>query len=226
MRALIIDDDLYHLKLTSFLLEDAGYEVVTTSDPAVVVQAARQRIVDIIILDVEMPNAHGFELCSEIRQFSTIPIIFLSGRNQLQDRVRGLALGADDYLAKPYEPLELLARMQAVLRRHQRKAKVAEAAINLEGIRLDPVNHMVTFSDNHSSELTPIEFRLLYYLMQNAGRILSTDQILDNVWGYSDNGGRNLVAVNIRRLRSKIETTSETRGRIRTITKIGYSFDS
>jgi two-component system, OmpR family, response regulator RegX3 len=226
MKALIVDDDLYHLKLTSFLIEDAGYSAETTNDSNSVLQAVRNRDADIIILDVEMPHMNGFDLCREIRRVSDVPIIFLSGRNKLQDRVQGLGIGADDYLTKPFEPLELLARMEAVLRRHNTGIRTVESEISHDGITLDPVNHMVTFSNNRSSELTPIEFRLLYYLMQNAGRILSTDQILDKVWGYNDEGGRNLVAVYIRRLRTKIQAANDARQRIRTITKIGYCFDT
>jgi DNA-binding response OmpR family regulator len=223
---LIVDDDLYNLKLTSFLLEDSGYNVIKASNGSDALRAIQDQELDIILLDVEMPQINGFDLCREIRCVSSVPIIFVSGRDQLQDRVMGLQMGADDYLTKPFEPLELLARMGAVLRRWKMSLEAQSAKISQNGITLDPLTHIVTFGDNQTRDLTPIEFRLLYYLMQNAGRILSTDQILDNVWGYTDQSGRNLVAVYIRRLRSKFEAASEARERIRTVTKIGYCFDA
>ena len=226
MDVLIADDDPYNLRLTSFLLEDAGYKVVKTNNGAEALAAIQEQEFDIILLDVEMPQINGFDVCREIRRISTVPIIFVSGRDQLQDRVMGLQIGADDYLTKPFEPLELLARMGAVVRRWKMSLGPQDTKISQKGITLDPLTHMVTFGDTQSRDLTPIEFRLLYYMMQNAGRTLTTDQILDNVWGYTDQSGRNLVAVYIRRLRSKFDVASGASERIRTVTKIGYCFDA
>jgi DNA-binding response OmpR family regulator len=224
MAILVADDDLLHVKLTAFLLEASGYEVIKACDGPAAIQAANQYNLDLILLDVCLPNGNGFEICRQIRRTSDVPIIFLTGRSQLQDRVMGLQIGADDYVAKPFEPQELLARVEAVLRR--RDADLLNPVVRLSqgDIMIEPIEHNVLFSDGRTVTLTPIEFRLIYYLMKNAGRVLNTDQILTKVWGYDDTGSSNLVAVYIRRLRAKIEDDPKIPTRIITIPNLGYKF--
>ena len=172
-----------------------------------------------------MPKSNGFDICRQIRRSSDIPIIFLSGRSQLQDRVMGLQLGGDDYLVKPYEPSELLARVEAVLRRRNSDLLNPSTRLSQGDFTLDPVEHKVFFTDGRSVELTPLEFRLLYYLMKNAGRILNVGQILNKVWGYDYEGESNLVAVYIRRLRTKIEHDPEHPRYVITMRNLGYKFE-
>lgn len=224
MEILVADDDLASVKLTSFLLEDAGYKVIKAYDAAGVLQAVEQRSPDLVLLDVGMPKVSGFDICRQIRRISDVPIIFVTGSGQLQDRVTGLQIGGDDYLVKPFEPAELLARVEAVLRRRNSDLVNPVTRISQGPLTLDPIEHTVLFEDGRSVVLTPIEFRLLYYLMQNTGRVLSASQILSKVWGYDYEGESNLVAVYIRRLRAKIEPDIDAPRHIITVRNLGYKF--
>ncbi|ABU59710.1 response regulator transcription factor [Roseiflexus castenholzii] len=224
MEILVADDDLASVKLTSFLLEDAGYRVIKAYDAAGVLHAIEQRTPDLVLLDVGMPKVSGFDICRQIRRMSDVPIIFVTGSGQLQDRVTGLQIGGDDYLVKPFEPAELLARVEAVLRRRNSDMVNPVTRISQGPLTLDPIEHTVLFEDGRHVVLTPIEFRLLYYLMQNSGRVLSPDQILNKVWGYDYEGESNLVAVYVRRLRAKIESDGESPRHIITVRNLGYKF--
>ncbi|HMO55876.1 MAG TPA: response regulator transcription factor [Roseiflexaceae bacterium] len=225
MHILVADDDLPSVKLTSFLLEEAGYQVVKAYDGPGILKSIEERAPDLVLLDVSMPQSSGFDVCRQIRRTSDVPIIFLSARSQLQDRVMGLQIGGDDYLIKPFEPSELLARVEAVLRRRNSEMLNPSARLTQGDITLDPVEHRVLFGDGRMVELTPLEFRLLYYLMQNSGRVLSTSQILSKVWGYDYEGESNLVAVFIRRLRLKIEPNSDRPQHLITVRNLGYKFE-
>ncbi|EFO79516.1 two component transcriptional regulator [Oscillochloris trichoides DG-6] len=226
MYILVADDDIPSVKLTSFVLEEAGYRVLKVYDAQSVLQAVDQHNPDLILLDVMMPKSNGFDICRQIRRNSDVPIIFLSGRSQLQDRVMGLQIGGDDYLVKPYEPSELLARVEAVLRRRNSDLLSTSSRLSHGDLTLDPVEHKAIFSDGRTIELTPLEFRLLYYLMKNAGRILNVSQILSKVWGYDYEGESNLVAVYIRRLRTKIERDPEHPTYVITVRNLGYKFEA
>ncbi|GAB4112419.1 MAG: response regulator transcription factor [Roseiflexaceae bacterium] len=225
MQILVADDDLNNVKLASFLLEEAGYKVIKTHDGQKVLALIEEHQPDLLLLDVSMPTMNGFEVCQQIRRVSDIPIIFLSGHSQLQDRIKGLQIGGDDYLVKPFEPSELLARIEAVLRRSNNDALNPSTRISQGEITLDPVEHKVLFTDGRVISLTPLEFRLLYYLMKNAGRVLSGSQILSKVWGYDFEGESNLVAVYVRRLRTKVEREPESPRHIITMRNLGYKFE-
>lgn len=225
MHILVADDDLPSVKLTSFLLEEAGYRVCKAYDGPSIITSIEQNTPDLVLLDVSMPKANGFDICRQIRRTSDVPIIFLSARSQLQDRVTGLQIGGDDYLVKPFEPSELLARVEAVLRRRNSDMLNPSARISQGDITLDPVEHRVLCADGRTIDLTPLEFRLLYYLMKNAGRVLNTTQILSKVWGYDYEGQSNLVAVYIRRLRTKVEKEPETPVHVLTVRNLGYKFE-
>ncbi|NOK59524.1 MAG: response regulator transcription factor [Chloroflexi bacterium AL-W] len=226
MHILVADDDLPSVKLTSFLLEEAGYRVIKAYDGPTILSSVENQQPDLILLDVSMPKTNGFDICRHIRRTSDVPIIFLSARSQLSDRVTGLQIGADDYLVKPFEPSELLARVEAVLRRRNSDMLNPSTRLTQGDITLDPVEHKVLFSNGRVVELTPLEFRLLYYLMKNSGRVLGTSQILSKVWGYDYEGESNLVAVYIRRLRTKIETDSEQPKHVITVRNLGYKFEA
>jgi DNA-binding response OmpR family regulator len=225
MHILVADDDLPSVKLTSYLLEEAGYQVVKAYDGPSILQSIEQHNPDLVLLDVMMPKASGFDICRQIRRTSDVPIIFLSARSQLQDRVMGLQIGGDDYLIKPFEPSELLARVEAVLRRRNSDMLNPSVRLSQGDITLDPVEHKVLFANGRTVELTPLEFRLLYYLMKNSGRVLNTSQILSKVWGYDYEGESNLVAVYVRRLRTKVEEDPERPRHVITVRNLGYKFE-
>src|SRR5262249_1615560 len=147
MHILVADDDLPSVKLTSFLLEEAGYPVFTASAGPSILQAVEQYNPDLILLDVSMPKSNGFDICRQIRRTSDVPIIFLSARSQLQDRVTGLQIGGDDYLVKPFEPSELLARVEAVLRKGNKDMLNPSSRLNQGELNLDPVVHKVVCND-------------------------------------------------------------------------------
>ena len=225
MHILVADDDVPSVKLTAFVLEEAGYRVSRAYEAASILQAIEEDSPDLVLLDVMMPKISGFDVCRQIRRNSDVPIIFLSGRSQLQDRVTGLQIGGDDYLTKPYEPSELLARVEAVLRRRNQEVLNTSVRLTQGDITLDPVAHKAIFTDGRIVDLTPLEFRLLYYMMKNVGRILNASQILTKVWGYDYDGESNLVAVYVRRLRTKIERDPDRPRHVITVRSLGYRFE-
>lgn len=226
MRVLVVDDDKPSVKMTAFLLREEGYEVLTADNGREALRIVEEQPIDLVILDVMMPHMDGFEVCRRIRQLSDAAIIFLSAKGETGDRVHGLQLGADDYLPKPFEPAELLARVQAVLRRTKRNREIeANQRIALGGIELDPVANRLTRPDGKVVELTPIETRLLHALMRNAGRTLTHDMLLDAGWGENYIGSHNQVAVYMRRLRAKLEPDPNNPIYLQTVRGIGYRFE-
>jgi len=225
MRILAVDDDRNNLKMVSFLLEEEGYQVVTADNGEAAIAKAESEHPDLVILDVMMPKLDGFETCKRLRQTMDVPIIMLSAKGETADRVLGLELGADDYLAKPFEPSELLARVRAVLRRSEISIyDDPDAAVSVSGVRLDPVSNQAFIGDR-SIDLTPIEFRLLHCLMRNAGRVLRHQFLLSHAWGYEYESDSNQIAVYVRRLRRKIEPDPANPTFITTIRGLGYRFE-
>jgi len=226
VRVLVVDDDHPSVKMIGFLLGEEGYEVLTTYDGHSALSIIDKEPIDLVILDVMMPHLDGMEVCRRIRQKLDIPIIFLSARGETSDKVAGLGVGADDYLAKPFEPSELLARVKAVMRRTEAYAYGdTQAQLTEGGLRLLPIGNKVILSDGKEIELTPIEFRLLHCLMRNAGRTLTHDILLNSVWGYEYEGYSNQIAVYMRRLRAKIEEDPGNPKRLVTIRGLGYRFE-
>jgi DNA-binding response OmpR family regulator len=226
MRVLIVDDDLPSVKMNSYLLREEGYEVATASNGMEALQLLEDEPVDLIVLDVMMPMMDGHETLRQLREQYDLPVIFLSAKGETADKVRGLELGADDYLAKPFEPAELLARVKSVMRRSDIFSKAdSNTHLQLGDLRLDPVSNRVYLKDGTYEELTPIEFRLLHALMRNVGRTLTHDQLLNAVWGYDYDGYSNQVAVYIRRLRAKIEPDPANPIYLVTVRGMGYKFE-
>ena len=227
MRILIVDDDRPSLKMTAFLFREEGYNVFTADNGHDALRMIDEKTPDLLILDVMMPGMDGWEVTRQLRRTTNLPIIILSAKGETTDRVFGLDLGADDYLAKPFEPSELLARVRAVLRRAEAFTfGEPQTQLSVEGFRLDPVNNTVTLPGNRVVELTPIEFRLLHYLVRNNGRVLTHEQLLNTVWGYEYEGYSNQVAVYVRRLRSKLEPNPDEPRHILTARGIGYRFET
>lgn len=228
MEILVVDDDRPSLKLISFLLREEGYTVSIAQDGQAALKTIRQKLPDLVVLDVMMPHIDGFEVCRRIRKMAKIPIIFLSAKGQVEDRIMGLKEGGDDYLVKPFEPAELLARVEAVLRRSGISSDEQDAMpVRGGGLCLDPIRYRVFREENGEEiELTPIEFRLLWCLMRNAGRVLSPSFLISKVWGYDYEGESNQVAVYIRRLRIKIEKDSHNPQHLVTVRGHGYKFEA
>jgi DNA-binding response OmpR family regulator len=226
MRILVVDDDAPSVKMISFLLREEGYEVVNADNGSAALELVEREPPDLVILDVMMPRMDGFEVCRRIRQKMDVPIIFLSAKGETADKVSGLQLGADDYLAKPFEPAELLARVKAVLRRAEAfGGEDTQSRLTVAEITLEPVSNRIIFADGRKVELTPIEFRLLYCLMRNAGRILSHDLLMNAVWGYDYEGYSNQIAVYMHRLRTKIEADPDHPKYLTTVRGVGYRFE-
>ncbi|MDQ7029309.1 MAG: response regulator transcription factor [Ardenticatenia bacterium] len=227
MRVLVVDDDQPSVKMTAFLLREEGYDVLTADNGREALRIVEEEPIDLVILDVMMPHLDGYEVCRRIRQLSDAAIIFLSAKGETSDRVHGLQLGADDYLTKPFEPAELLARVQAVLRRTTRQRDMeANQRICIDQIELDPVANRLVRPDGKVVELTPIETRLLHALMRNAGRTLTHDMLLDAGWGENYIGSSNQVAVYMRRLRAKLEPDPNNPVYLQTVRGIGYRFEA
>jgi DNA-binding response OmpR family regulator len=226
MRILVVDDDAPNVKMISFLLREEGYDVVSADNGAAALDLVEREPPDLIILDVMMPHMDGFEVCRRIRQKLEVPIIFLSAKGETADKVTGLQLGADDYLAKPFEPAEFMARVKAVLRRAEAfPSDDAQSRLAVGDIALEPLSNRALFADGRKVDLTPIEFRLLYCLMRNAGRILSHDLLMNAVWGYDYEGYSNQIAVYMHRLRLKLEQDPEHPRYLSTVRGLGYKFE-
>lgn len=225
MRVLVVDDDAPSLKMTAFLLVEEGYEVFTADNGIDGLRLIEEKLPDLVILDVMMPGMDGLQVTQRIRSTMNLPIIILSAKGETADRVVGLDVGADDYLAKPFEPSELLARVRSVLRRADAYTfGDSQSALTAGGLYIDPVTNLVTLPDGAKVELTPLEFRLLHCLMGNQGRIMTHDKIISNVWGYDYEGYSNQIAVYVRRLRLKIEVDPDNPQYVLTVRGLGYKF--
>src|SRR6266700_7604760 len=221
------DDDPQLLRLVTRNLEFEGYEVLPASNGVLALEEIEAHGPDLVLLDVMMPRMDGFTVCQRVRGFSSVPIIIVTARGQDQDKVRGLDLGADDYLTKPFSVDELLARVRAVLRRAQftSSANVPMSEVHttlaIGDLTIDYAQHMVMMA-GHEIVLTPIEYRILAYLAQNAGRVVTQDLLLAHVWGEEYVGESHMLQVNVNRLRRKIEPDSTHPRYILTKVGIGY----
>src|SRR5205823_823019 len=222
---LAADDDPQLLRLITRNLQLEGYDVMAASDGQQALEVIENNSPDLVLLDVMMPRMDGFTVCSRVREFSTVPIIIVTARGQDQDKVRGLDLGADDYLTKPFSVDELLARVRAVLRRAQLTANEQTYALRttttIGELTIDYAQHLVTMA-GHEVPLTPIEYRILAYLAQNAGRVVTQDLLLEHVWGSEYVGESHMLQVNVNRLRRKLEADPTHPRYILTKVGIGY----
>ena len=225
MRILVIDDEKNLVKGIKFNLEHEGYAVDTAHDGEEGLRLAAAGPYDLIILDLMMPKVDGLEACRRIREFSAVPIMLLTARGESTDKLLGFDMGADDYLTKPFDVLELKARIRAIVRRAGgiRPGQDGEGPIAIGHIRLDPMRRLA-FKENQPVDLTAKEFDLLELLMRHPGRVYSREILLDSVWGYTSPGDIRTVDVHIRRLREKIEIDPAAPARIMTKWSVGYYF--
>ncbi len=219
MKILIADDDGDLLGLIGFTLTQAGYLVVKAADGPTAIRGFEAEQPDIIVLDINMPGASGFQVCEAVRQKSRVPIMMLTARGEEEDLVRALELGADDYLTKPFSPRTLLARVKALLRR----AGVDTATPLAAGrIKLDVDEHTVQVAEGEPIRLTKLELRLLQMLLANSGHTVSSDRLLMQVWGHRGAGDRQLLKQLVHRLRHKIEVDPALPQLLQTAPGAGY----
>jgi len=226
MKILVVDDEKLLVKGIKFNLENEGYSVDACYDGEEALNMARAENYDLIILDLMMPKKDGLEVCQEIRGFSTVPIIMLTARSEGADLLMGFESGADDYMTKPFNILELKARVRALLRRASISAppvKPISSVLSRGHITVDEERRKVTKS-GEVIELTMKEFDLILFLMKNPGRVYSRENLLDLVWGYDYQGDTRTVDVHIRRLREKLELDSANPRYIVTKWGVGYYF--
>ena len=223
---LIADGDNTTLQRTATLLEHARYQVSRASDGRSALRVIDRQTPDLVLLEALLPDEEGFEICRRIRRTSDVPIVFHSTRARAEDRVLGLKLGADDYLAKPCPPAELIARVGAVLRRVERTRQPPTAVLLCGSWRLDPVNQVCTLENDAKVVLTPREAHLLAFLMRRPSRVCTTAQIVRHVWGFAGQQARSIVATSVWRLRAKLEENAQEPRHILTVRNVGYKFEA
>ena len=224
MKILVVDDERLLVKGIKFNLENEGYQVECAYDGAAAVELARSGGFDLIILDLMMPEIDGLEACMRIREFSNVPIIMLTARSEDTDKIIGFECGADDYITKPFNILELKARIRAMLRRASGGAQGKPSSrITAGDITLD-TEQRIAIRDGEAVELTAKEYDLIELLMKNPRRVYSRENLMNVVWGYSYTGDYRTVDVHIRRLREKLERNSAEPEYILTKWGVGYYF--
>ena len=225
MKILVVDDEQLLVKGMKFNLENEGYTVETAYDGATAIDMAKAGNFDLIILDLMMPQVDGLTACMRIREFSNVPIIMLTARSEDADKIIGLESGADDYITKPFNILELKARIRALLRRANAapQQKAQSTLLSIGGVTLDP-EQRVALKDGHVVDLTAKEYDLIELLVKNPRRIYSRENLMDLVWGYTYAGDYRTVDVHIRRLREKLEDDPAAPQHILTKWGIGYYF--
>jgi DNA-binding response OmpR family regulator len=221
VRILVVDDEPRYLRLLEANLLTEGYQVTTAMDGEEAVESFSSNPVDLILLDVMLPRMDGFTACQRIRQFSTVPIIMLTAKGEEHDRVRGLDVGADDYLVKPFSVMELLARVRAVLRRAQVAETGQDRFFTHENLRIDFARAEVWLGEV-PVYLSATEYRLLLQFTHNIGKVLSAEELLTSVWGPEYRDDKEILWVTIARLRQKVEDDAHEPKHIVTRSGLGY----
>jgi DNA-binding response OmpR family regulator len=225
-RILVVDDDKDIVNLICDILGDEGFETEKAYNGEEAYRKIISKSFDIILLDIMMPGMDGVDVCKKVRDKVSTPIILLTAKNSNMDKVLGFEFGADDYITKPFDNYELIARVKAHLRRDRRNSDTVNdennsiGIIKFKGIEINK-NSYETFLDNKMVELSSREFQILMYLMENANKVLSREQIYSNIWGFEDYGDINTVTVHIKKLREKIDAEDKY---IKTIWGTGYKF--
>lgn len=222
-KILIVEDEAPIREMLSFVMEQHGYQAVEANDYQVALEKIVEPFPDMILLDWMLPGGSGIQLAKKLKSddFTRgIPIIMLTARGEEEDKVRGLEVGADDYITKPFSPKELMARMRAVFRRVSPTA--LDEPLEIEGLKLDPISHRVS-AFNDRLDMGPTEFKLLHFFMTHPDRVYSREQLLDNVWGTNVYVEDRTVDVHIRRLRKAIEMHGHDR-LVQTVRGVGYRF--
>ena len=223
-RILIADDDVNIAELISLYLTKEGYETKRASDGREALSMVPIFDPDLIILDIMMPEMDGYEVCREVRKNNSTPIIMLTAKGETFDKVLGLELGADDYMVKPFDTKELVARVKAVLRRLDAKENNAKK-INFENLMINLSNYSVAYM-NENVEMPPKELELLFYLASHPNQVFTREQLLNQIWGYEYYGDTRTVDVHIKRIREKLGNDEEhPKWNIKTVWGVGYKFE-
>lgn len=222
IKIMIVDDDTHIAELISLYLNKEGYETKEVTNGRKAVEEFPTLSPHLVLLDLMLPEMDGYQVCREIRKISAVPIIMLTARGETFDKVLGLELGADDYVVKPFEPKELVARVKAVLRRYESKEGNPARQIVLPNLTVNHSTFTVTY---HGKELDmpPKEFELLHFLATHPGQVFTREQLLDQIWGYDFMGDTRTVDVHIKRLREKM--TMDDVWSIKTVWGVGYKFE-
>ncbi|TFE00946.1 response regulator transcription factor [Jeotgalibacillus salarius] len=228
-KVLVVDDEQSIVTLLKYNLEQSGYDVLTAYDGAEGIALVESEHPDLLVLDLMLPVMDGIEVCKQLRQKQIhIPIIMLTAKDEEFDKVLGLELGADDYMTKPFSPREVVARVKAILRRAGRlevkEPEVEEEFMEIGEVKVFPEQYEAFFK-GEQIDLTPKEFELLVYLIENKGRVLTRDQLLQTVWNYDFAGDTRIVDVHISHLREKIEENTKKPVYIKTIRGLGYKME-
>ena len=228
MNILVCDDDKDIAAAISIYLQNEGYSTLIAFDGRRALSMLETNDIHLIIMDVMMPEMDGLRATMEIRRERNIPIIMLSAKSEDTDKILGLNMGADDYITKPFNPLELIARVKSQLRRYTMLGSLPEpdndSVFTLGGLTLDDTHKTVTV-DGDDVHLTPLEYKILYLLIRNPGRVFSIDEIYERVWGEDSFGGGSTVTVHIRRIREKIEINPAEPKYIKVVWGLGYKIE-
>ncbi|MTI70367.1 MAG: response regulator transcription factor [Firmicutes bacterium] len=221
IKVMVIDDDKNIAELISLYLEREGYQTKEYLSGVDALEDFSNFTPDLVILDIMLPKIDGYDMCTEIRKKSNVPIIMVTAKGETFDKVLGLELGADDYIVKPFEAKELLARVKAVLRRYNNKSHNKKEIV-LPNLSIDLSEYSVTYHGK-KMEIPPKELELLYYLASNVNRVFTREQLLDQIWGYDYIGENRTVDVHIKRLRKRFNR--KDKWEIKTVWGVGYKFN-
>ncbi len=224
-KLLIVDDDPNISEMLKIYFEKDGYHVRTAGDGAEAINMFKMFDPDMVLLDIMLPKKDGWQVCREIREMSTKPIIMITAKGEVFDKVLGLELGADDFVVKPFDMKELSARVKAVLRRYQNNALQGgeEGTVKFDGIEISKQKYELKIKGK-LVDIPPKELELLYFLATNCNRVFSRDQLLDKVWGFDYLGDSRTVDVHVKRLREKLEGVSD-KWALKTVWGVGYKFE-
>lgn len=217
----MVDDDIYICELIDLYLRKEGYHVISEHDGMKAIEAFKEHMPNLVILDIMLPKMDGFDVCRELKKMSDVPIIMLTAKSDTFDKVLGLRIGADDYVVKPFEPRELIARIEAVLRRIHKN--IGSKQIVLPDLLIDMDTYMVKIQDQ-SFTLPPKEMELLYFLVKNKNRVFTREQLIEHIWGIDFYGDNRTIDVHIKRVREKLEVLKD-QYKIKTVWGVGYKFE-
>ncbi|MGN0499237.1 MAG: response regulator [Acutalibacteraceae bacterium] len=222
-KIMIVDDDVNICELLRLYIEKEGFSVVTVNDGEAAVKSFEKENPDLILLDIMLPKLDGWQVCREIRKTSQCPIIMLTAKGEVFDKVLGLELGADDYMVKPFEAKEVIARIRAVLRRSGKTEEPPVKEVRWDKLSINLTNYELKV-DGVQVDTPPKEMELLYHLASNPNRVFTRDQLLDEVWGFDYYGDSRTVDVHVKRLREKIDGVSD-KWELKTVWGVGYKFE-
>ncbi|MDD5944094.1 MAG: response regulator transcription factor [Clostridia bacterium] len=224
-RILVVDDEKHIAELISLYLMKEGYETREVYDGRKAMEEFYSFAPELVLLDIMLPGMDGYQICTEIRKKSDVPIIMLTARSDTFDKVLGLEMGADDYIVKPFEPKEMVARVKAVLRRYEKKDEKSDSkTVSFDNLKVSLSDYTVIYH-GESIAFPPKELELLYFLAENKNQVFTREQLLDKIWGYEYVGDSRTVDVHIKRIREKLNKEGDSWS-IKTVHGVGYKFET